>query len=503
MVIAAPENAAAWLSFGEVLYRLGAHADAVKAFAKSKTLAADPTLALHYAKGLAANGEFSAALDEIEPFLEQPNLGVEALNLLCQIMARASKHHDALGFAQRAAERLPDDPTIRYNLAMAQRACGQMDEAIASLDHVIALRPKNWGAWKNRSDLKRWSASNNHITELRAGQPDIAIDRDGFIQTSAALAKELEDIGEYAAAFSCLKAGATARRSQIDYDVNRDVAMMAEIGSHFLQGFFDAPATRPTVATPVPIFILGLPRSGSTLLERIISGSPSVTPCGELPDLSKVFTRLARLAVGGRAVDPLELPGLALQINFEELAIQYGQAVKARGLSTRYFTDKLPTNFLNIGLIYRALPHAKIIHICRQPMDAGYAIYKNFFGDAYPYSYDIGEIATYFVAYQRMMQHWRGVLPSGRFLDVSYEKLVADSEASCARIFDHLGIEWRSEFLNVADLNTPTDTASAAQVRQPINQDSVGAWQKVAAQLKPLREALLAQGVDISAPPLG
>lgn len=501
LVIAAPRNAAAWLSFGEVLYRLGAHADAVTAFAKGKAFASEPAAALHYAKGLAANGEFSAALNEIEPFLDQPQLDVDALNLLNQIMTRAGKHHEALGFAQRAAESLPDDPTIRYNFAMAQRACGQMDDAIASLDRVIEMEPNNWGAWKNRSDLKRWSGSINHIAALRAVQPDSAVDRDGFIQTCAALAKELEDIGDNAAAFSCLKAGAAARRAQIDYDVNRDLAMMAAISAHFSQQFFDAPATSPPNAMPVPIFILGLPRSGSTLLERIISASPSVTPCGELPDLSKLFTRLARRAAGGRPVSPLELPELSTQLDFAELATLYGQAAKARGVSTQYFTDKLPTNFLNIGLIFRAFPHARIIHIYRQPMAAGFAIYKNFFGDAYPYAYDLGEIASYFAAYQQLMQHWRQVLPPGRILDVGYEQLVSDSGASCSRIFEYLGLEWRSEFLNVDLLNTPTDTASAAQVRQPINRNSVDAWQKVATQLKPLREALLARGVDVSALP--
>jgi hypothetical protein len=277
----------------------------------------------------------------------------------------------------------------------------------------------------------------------------------------------------------------------LSYHVEDDVAAMAEIAHVFKPSVFkDAPAGHQDGR---PIFVLGLPRSGSTLVDRILSSHSTVTSLGETSDFALA---LMRSAGGG---DKTTLIRRSASLDFAGLGKDYCSRTGALDGRTLHFIDKTPINFLYLGLIALALPDAKIVHIRRQPMDVCYAMYKTLFRMAYPFSYDLGDLGRYYLAYERLMAHWRTVLP-GRFLDLDYEDLVAHQESASRRLLSHCGLAWEDACLAFERNESPSLTASAAQVRQPIHGRSVGLWRKYARELAPLADLLRSGGVDPDAP---
>lgn len=388
---------------------------------------------------------------------------------------------------RRAAALTPDDPRCLYNLAAALIATGETHEAEALLDRVITLDPSDHDAWQNRSTLRRQTHARNHVDALLQ-----AVDRAGSgpgeVALSYALAKELEDLDDPRASFTWLKHGADRRRRMLSYRVEADVAAMAEIARVFDAALFDEPAAGCDEAGP--IFILGLPRSGTTLVDRIVSSHEAVESLGEINDFALALMRLAG-AGGGKG----DLIRRSAGLDPAALGRAYLDSVAGYGRARPLFIDKTPVNFLYIGLIARALPGARIIHLRRNAMASGYALYKTLFRMGCPYSYDLGDLAAYMLAYRRLMDHWRAVLP-GRVLDVDYEALVTDQEAVSRRIIDHCGLDWRDACLRFHENAAPAATASAVQVRQPIHDRSVGLWRRYARELQPLADALRAGGLD-------
>lgn len=490
-----PASAEAWVELGEALYHLRTYGQAVTAFARANAIAGDGRSTLDLAKALAADGRFLDAFSALRSVPSGFRHDARSLSILAQINTRAGRHGEALHLAQVAAALAPDSQTLVYNRALARRACGDIEGAVADLDEAIRRRPTDWTAWKNRSDLRRWTPADNHLEAIRSARPSIEHDPDGYILMSAAMAKELEDLGDHTAAFAALREGAEARRGQIDYRVRTDLERMDAIAAVFSSEWLSTETPSDTRNAPTPIFILGLPRSGSTLVERIVAASQLVSAGGEMPDFSRIMARMVKAGFGAELQRGERLVELAARLNPRELGDAYLASVTARGIATPYFTDKLPTNFLNIGLIHRALPHAKIVHVHRAPMDACFAIYKSFFGDAYPYSYDLVELADYYAAYRALMDHWHRCLPAGRILDIGYEDLVAHPARTGEWLFGNLGLGWSPDFLAVERSTVPTDTASAGQVARPIYRSSIDAWRSVSNQLTPLRERLAMHGL--------
>jgi hypothetical protein len=239
------------------------------------------------------------------------------------------------------------------------------------------------------------------------------------------------------------------------------------------------------------IFVLGLPRSGTTLVDRIISSHSQVESLGEIEDFTRALVRLSEEARRrGGTGRPADLDPAAL-------GKAYIDSVEGYGRAKPKFVDKALGNFNCIGLIARSLPNARIVHLRRHPLDAGYALYKNLFGAGAPYSYDLRDIAAYQLAHRRMMDHWRAVLP-GVILDVDYEALVSDQEAVSRQVIAHCGLDWEDACLSFFENAAPAATASAAQVRQPIHARSVGLWRRYQKELEPLAAALAAGGVPAS-----
>jgi hypothetical protein len=256
-----------------------------------------------------------------------------------------------------------------------------------------------------------------------------------------------------------------------------------------------AGAIRAVPIQAVPIFIVGLPRSGTTLVDRILDSHSDVVAAGELNDWALALVDAVRRASGVMQVPRKELVSRSAHVDFAALGADYLRRARRLVGDAPRFTDKMPLNYLYCGLIHRALPAAKIVHLTRHPLASGYAMYKTLFKDGYPFSYDLGEIGRYYIAYRRLMTHWHAVMP-GVIYELPYEQLVADQVGETRKLLAYCGLDWQDACVDFHHNAAPTTTASASQVREPLYDSSVSQWRHYAAQLTPLRDQLLAAGID-------
>ena len=419
----------------------------------------------------------------LEPQLQGDARGLQAAGEIFLANARFS---EALRCYRRAAELAPADPGALYNLASALVATGDLAGAEAAFDQVIALDPTDADAFYNRATLRRWTPAENHVAALEA-----AIARARHPAAEAALcyglAKELEDLGDHDVAWSWLARGAARRRGQLSYRVEADLETMTQIAAAF-----DAPRMAGATSTPEPtgpIFVLGLPRSGTTLVDRILSAHRQVESLGEISDFA-----LSLMRTVGPASGKGDLVARSAHMDFAALGKAYRDSLAAYGRAVPRLIDKTPANYLYIGLIALSLPQARIVHVRRDPMDNGYALLKTLFRTGCPYSYSQSDLGAYIGAYHRLMDHWRAVLP-GRLVEIDYETLVEDQEGESRRLLADLGLDWDPACLDFHANPAPAATASAAQVRRPIYRDSLALWRRYEAGLAPLSDSLRAQGL--------
>lgn len=407
------------------------------------------------------------------------------------ILSRLELQPQALRQYQRASELEPRQAEHHYNLATVQRFLGDFDASEASLDRTIALNPTEFEAYSLRSQLRRQSPERNHVAQLEA-LLEAGIDEPrGEVRILFALAKELEDMAEPERSFGYLQRGATLRRQLMRYSVAGDISTMAAIRSRYNAGMFDGHIRG--FENPEPVFILGMPRTGTTLVERIIGSHPDVHAAGELNNFAMELTRLA----GAPGISKEQLVARTGEIDFTELGRKYIESTRPATGSTARFIDKMPLNFLYAGLIHLALPQARIINLQRHPLDTCYAIYKTQFQDAYPFSYDLQELGQYYVAYHQLMQHWQQVMP-GVIHTVQYEQLVRETEAQSRALLSFCGLPWQDGCLRFYDNPDSSTTASASQVRMPVYASSVGRWRDYRDQLRPLIDILQHAGIAIN-----
>ena len=396
-------------------------------------------------------------------------------------------------FSEAAEAGSAQSPALLYDLAASEFFLGKFEQAEAHLDALLAQVPNAGDAMYLRSALRRQTPSRNHLVQLEARL------RAGFVNPLDAagclyaLAKEHEDLGNSEQSFAALVQGAALKRRTLRYDVVKECEAI-----DCIRRAYDAEVIKAGAGTQPPdtvIFIVGLPRTGTTLLERMLARHTQTSSAGELPYFGGVLASAAnRRFVGGEAQDMVEA---SLQIDFAELGRNYLQGARqAVDLANGIVIDKMPINFMYCGLIRKALPNARIIHLMRVPMDACYAVYKTLFTSAYHYSYDLHELATYYATYDRLMRHWRNAMPDA-LLDVHYEDLVADTEGQMRRVLAWCGLDWQSEVLDFIGDQRPSSTASAAQVRDRVHRDSIGKWRRYETDLEPLRRRLSDAGIVV------
>lgn len=429
-------------------------------------------------------GEAKDLLTQLVDRSADPNLLARATALFSQMAA----HREALACHRALHGRFPTHPPILRALAAAETACGLLGEAEAHLDQAIARDPSEADDWYNRSVLRRQTAERNHVAQLR---PRIAEANGGDIAPLAyTLAKELEDLGEHAESFAWLKRGADARRARLSYRVEGDVEAMASIARAFSADKLGQ--SIPKASGSRPIFIVGLPRTGTTLLEQMLGMHPCFVALGELTELPMAVVRAAGPG------DKSETIRRAAEIDFAAFGQDYLRAVAGYGDDRRTSIDKLPSNFLYIGMLRLGLPDARIVHLRRHPVDTAYAIYKTLFRMGYPYSYDLNDLGLYFGAYHRLMKHWRLAAP-GYVIDVDYEDLVGAPEQTLRSLLERLDMEWDPRCLEFQSAEGPVATASAVQVREPVHARSVGRWRRHLDGMVPFIDALREQGIAVEA----
>jgi tetratricopeptide (TPR) repeat protein len=418
---------------------------------------------------------------------------------LGSLFSRANDQQRAVAAFNRAVSLAPDNPHFIFNRATVYRFLGRLAEAEADYDRVIALNPADYEAYENRSELRTQSVEANHIGELEALIARGIADWRGDVQVRYALAKEYEDIGGYEKSFQHLRQGAKKRRKHMRYDVTVDVATVDWIIDAFpaapdeiVQQRRGASSDAPSDA---PIFVVGLPRSGTTLVDRILGSHSEVYSAGELGHFALCIVDAVRRRSGGAPLPRRELVARSADLDFPALGRDYLERARYVVPGELRFTDKMPLNYLYCGLIRRALPNAKIVHVGRRPMAACYAVYKTLFKDGYPFSYDLGEIGRYYVGYRRLMEHWHATMPA-MIYPLSYEALIADQRGETRKLLDFCGLDWQDACVEFHRNPLPTTTASAAQVRRPLYDSSVSQWRHYAAELAELSSLLSAAGLS-------
>lgn len=437
---------------------------------------------------LLACGDAVAARRELARVAERVGRRARLAHDVAQLYMRFNEAERALGFYARAVALDPGCTAYRYNQSTALIALGLMEEAEAALDSVIAEQPGDGDAWYNRATLRRQTPERNHVAAIECELQRPGLQRQAEVPLRHALAKELEDLGEFERSFAALSRGAAVRRSMLSYRVEDDESIMRGIRAAFTPAWLRGSA--PGCDDRRPLFVVGLPRSGTTLVDRILSSHSRIGSRGESADLA-----LSLMKTAGRPRNKTELLERSTQVDPYQLGSAY--CATLAGYAGERVVDKTPANFLYLGLIARALPNARIVYVRRQPMDVCHAMYKTLFRMAYPYSYDLDDLARYWLAFDGLMRHWQHILPDGRMLVVDYERLVSEPEETIRGLLEHAGMPWEDACLHFHENPLPSLTASAAQVRQPLYRSSVGSWRHHAERLAPLALRLRGAGVHI------
>jgi tetratricopeptide (TPR) repeat protein len=487
-----PQFLPGWHSASFIALCLGQIASATGLIQRALVNApSDPRYLLQYARCLFAQRQLPESIEAAANAQRMAPTDAPLLDAIGSFYNSAGEHRRAFDAYSRAIAVDPSRAVFWFNRATIRRFLGQLEEAEADYDRAIGLRPDDHEAYVNRSELRKQTPERNHIEAmerlLARGIPHWR----GEMQIRHALAKEYEDLERYRESWHHLEKGARLRRQHMQYDVGYDVDTVDWI----IKAFPEGPAGPvPGDLSREPIFIVGLPRSGTTLVERILGSHSEVLAAGELNHFAAALVAAAQAGSGGRPLPRAQLVAATRELDFAALGAGYLERTRPTTGQRPRFTDKMPLNYLYCGLIRRALPNARIVHVTRHPMASCYAMFKTLFRDGYPFSYDLEDIARYYVGYRRLMDHWRQSMP-GVIYDISYERLVADQANESRRLLAACGLEWEDACLEFHRNPTATTTASASQVRRPIYDSSLTQWRHYQQQLDGLRTQLQASGI--------
>jgi tetratricopeptide (TPR) repeat protein len=476
MLARAPDNGTAWALLAETaLQRRRPDAAIVCANRAVALKPKDPLALVLRAKCLFVSGEAHGALEAAEAASRVINDAPETLDACGAIFGLLGLHPRAKDFFLRAVAIRPDVPQYLFNLAATERMTGALDAAEAHCDAAIA-RDRHYGlAHYLRSDLRIQTADRNHIEEMEALIRDGRLARPSEVMLRFALGKECEDLEMHDRAFGHVDAGCNLQRCSMTHDPAAEIAEVDRIIHTHTRAWIDAAPSGYSAAAPV--FVAGLPRTGTTLVERIIASHPAMDSAGETGAFAAEMRRAMKNTSTGA-----DLAGLGRRYVDSVTAFRVPKNVR--------FVDKTLQNYLYCGLIHAALPKAKIILIQRHPLDACWAIYKAHFQGKFAFSYHQIELAEYYLAYRRLSRHWRATLPPDVLLEINYEDIIRDQAATSRRIISFAGLPWDGEVLRFHESPAPSATASAVQVRRPIYSSSVGKWRHHADRLASLRARL-------------
>jgi tetratricopeptide (TPR) repeat protein len=440
------------------------------------------------------------ALHELaERLLADPRTPAALLAESARQLAILDDAGTALRCADAAVRAAPEDPSARLAQAQLLAHHGRIDEAAAGIESVLHRHPRIAQGWWMLSRLRRQTPDANHVAQLRALLRTPGLGADDAAAAARALHKELDDLGEYEGAWQALELMCRARRSSVRHDPRSTAilvdALVAWSGKAVPVGESVVPDV--TAGEHVPIFIIGMHRSGTTLLEQLLDGSPQVRAVGELND----FTAAMRFAADhhGKATLDATIVERAARIDFAQVGLRYMQGIAWRLGDERFFTDKQPANFLNAGFICRALPRARILHLVREPVETCFSNLRELYSGVNEHSYDQREMAAYFLQYRRLMAHWHACLP-GRILDVSYSALTRDPAGTMRNVAEWCGLPYIAAMSDTRSSTRAVSTASSVQVRERVTARDTPKWMPYAPHLQPLIDALRGGGIAAGPP---
>lgn len=486
-IAARPADGAAVQLLAEVFARLGRYGDAE--ILLERLLAAAPDFdgaRFAYADALFRQQKGAEAVPHIRRLLDQSPTDPAYRNLMAAALGLTGEDEQAIAIYEGLLADYPRQPKAWLNYGHALRTVGRRDDAVAAYQRCIGLAPSLGDAYWSLANLKVAAFAADQVAAMAAQleRPELpAIDR---LHLHYALGKALEDRGDHAGSFDHYARGAALRRADAHYDANDTTALVNRSRALFTPAFFSARAGAGS-RSPAPIFIVGLPRSGSTLVEQILASHSAVEGTMELPDIGLMAKRLGFGEQAGAyptslaALDPPALTALG-EAFLETTAVH-------RKLDRPFFTDKMPNNFQHIGLIQLILPQAKIVDVRRHPLGSGFSAFKQHFAQGQPFSYDLADLGRYYRDYVELMAHFDTVVP-GRVCRVIYEDLVEDTEREVRRLLDHCGLPFEPACLKFHENGRAVRTVSSEQVRRPIFREGLEQWRAYEPWLGPLKTAL-------------
>lgn len=443
--------------------------------------AGEPNQILTLARRLRIYNE-SATLRNCLRRIPPPNkLPILVLLGLAAITSSLNDQNEALTFLDEAVRADPDYPPTLASRSQVLGYFGRFDEAAHDLEHCLTRAPSMAHAHWLLSRIRLQTPGHNHVARLRE-QLASTTDPGNEAFLAYALQKELHDLGDYASAWVAIQRGAAAKRRLLQYRSEDSRAIVEALITAVHAG-----RASPQDSDITPIFIVGMHRSGTTLMERLLAGHSATASAGELYD----FPAQMRLATDHhcRGTIDLTIVQRATSADFESIGRGYLDAIRWRVGDHTWITDKLPSNFLNLGYIGQALPQARILHMVRDPMDTCVSNLRELFSDACPYSYDQMELADYYHQYRRLMAHWHEVMP-GRILDVPYATLISDTATVVRQVAAFCGLPFEARMLEMKRTSDAVATASSPQIREGIHRKGFDAWRHYEQWLIPLRQRL-------------
>ena len=443
---------------------------------------------IDYIQALRKRQKFGPALEQAKTLLKTSPGNPQFQSIFAVESMQVGDYETALDMFDKVLERIPGDPATLTSKGHAHKTRGRYDEAVEAYRAAIRSHPLHGDAWYSLSNLKVYEFDENEIERMRAHARDENLSHAGRVHVNFALGKAWEDRGDFETSFHYYERGNRLKKARSTYDAGK---MTQELRAQRRVCTAAMLARGAGAGHPAgdPIFIVGLPRAGSTLLEQILSSHSMVDGTLELPNILSLSQQLRRR---GRTGGEPGYPEILSSLSDGELAAfgrQYVDDTRIHRREAPFFVDKMPNNFRHIGLIHLILPNAKIIDARRHPMACGFSGYKQLFAEGQEFTYDLADMGQYYRDYVELMDHWDEALP-GKVLRVQYEDVVGDLETEVRRILDHCGLEFEPGCLSFHRTDRAVRTPSSEQVRRPIFTSGLDYWRNYERWLDPLRDAL-------------
>jgi predicted Zn-dependent protease len=485
-----PSDIAALRMLAEVAARLRRYSDAQTLLERCLELAPNFDAARHnYAVVLNRQGKAAAALPQVQALAAKDPRNPGYLNLKAAVLANLGDYHDSIEVYESVLKAYPQQPKIWMSYGHSLKTARRQDDSVAAYRRAIAMLPTLGEAYWSLANLKTFRFSDVDVLMMRRALERDDLGEDDRLHFEFALGKALEDGAGYEESFVHYAKGNAIRRKLHPYSADEDARFVQRSKSRFTADFF---ASRAAAGDPsaAPIFIVGLPRSGSTLIEQILSSHSMVEGTMELPDIPQIARELAvRQQLAGDAPFFDSLSALSEE-QLGGLGARYlGSTGLQRKTQAPFFVDKMPNNCLYVALIHLMLPNAKIIDARRHPLGCGFSVFKQNFARGQDFSYDLGDVGRYYANYVELMSHIDAVLP-GRVHRIHYESMVENTEAEVRRLLDYCGLPFDEKCLRFYENERAVRTASSEQVRQPIFRDGMDQWRNYEPWLGPLKQAL-------------